>query len=68
MAEKPQEENMAGQQNMLTLEAQKELVDYNYKKAQAYTIKTLLIVIPTVLFLVAGIISTVFFLTGFIHF
>ncbi len=53
---------------MLSLEAQKELVDYNFKKAQSFMLKTFLIVVPTTLLLVCGIVGLVLFLTGVIHF
>lgn len=68
MAEKPQEENIIGRQSTLSLEDQKELVDYNYKKAQSFMIRMFLIIVPSTLFLVFGILGIIFFLTGIIHF
>ncbi|MES2006838.1 MAG: hypothetical protein V4436_01885 [Patescibacteria group bacterium] len=68
MAEKLPEENIIGRQSALSLEDQKKLVDYNFKKAQSFQIKMFLIIVPSTLFLVFGILGIVFFLTGIIHF
>lgn len=46
--------------NLLNIEAQKELIDYTFKKSQSYMLKTFLIVFPTILIFIGIIFLFIF--------
>ena len=53
--------NLVGRESVLNVEAQKELIDYRFKKAQSYVFKTFLIVFGSTILLFGIVFGGVFY-------